>query len=219
MAALFKRTLVVLFSQALLLPLAFAQADVGIVNQLAGDVTYTTSSDNTARKIQPYARIRHGDKISVGSGGEIRISYFSASRQEAWKGAAAFVATSTGGELLKGNKPEVKALPAVVSQKLARVPELMNTSRIGGVVVRSLSVQQDRAQRYREVADAMSAYETMRAQSAENDVTPELYLMSVLIDNEMYADLKSVVQEIQKRQPNNAEVRQFANWALEQDRR
>jgi hypothetical protein len=35
----------------------------------------------------------------------------------------------------------------------------------------------------------------------------------------MYADLKSVVQELQKRQPNNPEVHQFAKWALEQDRR
>lgn len=219
MFASMKRKFLFLLLQGMFFSLAFAQSDVGIVNRIAGDVTYTTASDNTPRKIQPYARIRHGDKLAVASGGEVQIRYFSTNRQEAWKGGASFVATSAGGELLKGSKPEVTEIPAIVSQKLARVPELMNTSRIGGVVVRSLSAQKDRAQRYREVADAMSAYEVLRAKSAEDDVTPELFLMTALIDNEMYADLKSVIQEMQKRQPNNPEFRQLASWALEQERK
>jgi len=194
----------------------FAQADVGLVNQVAGSVTYTSGKDAAAHGIQAYGRVRHGDKITLPAGAELKISYFSGNRQELWKGPAAFVATTSGGELLKGNKPEVSQLPAVVSQKLARIPELMGTSRIGGIVVRALAVRPDAAQREREVADAMSAYENMRAQSADSDVTPELFLISVLIDNEMYSDVKWVAQEMIKRQPNNEEFHKFATWAQTQ---
>lgn len=194
----------------------FAQADVGLVNQVAGNVTYTSGKDTAARGIQAYGRVRHGDKITLPAGTELKLSYFSGNKQEVWKGPASFVAATEGGELLKGNKPEVSQLPAVVSQKLARIPELMGTSRIGGIVVRSLAAKPDPAQREKEVAEAMTAYEGMRAKSAENDITPELFLISVLIDNEMYADVKWVTQELIKRQPNNEEYRKFADWAMAQ---
>lgn len=195
---------------------ACAQVDVGLVNQVTGGVTYTSAKDAVAHGVQAYGRVRHGDKISVPAGAELKISYFTGNRQEVWKGPASFVAATEGGELLKGNKPEVVQLAPVVSQKLARIPELMGTSRIGGIVVRALTVRPDATQRETEVAEAISAYEKLRATSAENDVTPELFLISVLIDNEMYADVKWVAQELVKRQPNNEEYNKFARWAESQ---
>jgi hypothetical protein len=198
--------------------LAFAQANVGIVNQINGDVKYQGAKDAAPHKLQAFAQLRHGDKITVPAGAEIKISYFAGNRQETWKGAANFVATTEGGELLKGNKPEVAKLPGMVSQKLARVPELMGTSRIGGIVVRSLSAATDKGQREKEVSEAMAAYESMRSKSGESDITPELFIISVLLDNEMYADVKWVADEISKRQPNNTEYRQFASWALSQQK-
>ncbi|MBI4983899.1 MAG: hypothetical protein HZC24_00710 [Rhodocyclales bacterium] len=194
----------------------FAQADVGLVNQVAGNVTYTSGKDAAAHGILAYGRVRHGDRIALPAGAELKISYFSGNRQEVWKGPSAFVATTNGGELLKGNQPEVSRLPGVVAQKLARIPELMGTSRVGGIVVRSLTVKPDAAQREKAVAEAMSAYETLRAKSAESDVTPELFLIGVLIDNEMYAEVKWVAQEMIKRQPDNEELRKFAAWAQAQ---
>lgn len=201
---------------ALFVGTVFAQADVGLVNQVTGNVTYTSGKDTAAHGVQAYGRVRHGDKVTIPAGAELKLSYFTGNRQELWKGPASFVAATGGGEVLKGNKPVVSQLPGLVSQKLARIPELMGTSRIGGIVVRSLAVRPDAAQREKEVAEAMSAYEAMRAKSAESDITPELFLISVLIDNEMYSDVKWVAQELIKRQPNNEEYRKFASWAESQ---
>ena len=122
---------------------AFAQgnsADVGLVNAMQGDVNYQ-GKEGPAKKAQAYMRLRHGDKVILGAGASIRISYTTVSRQESWTGPSTFVATSAGGEVIKGNKPEVVQLPAVAPQKLARIAELMNTSRVGGLVVRSVAVQ------------------------------------------------------------------------------
>lgn len=190
---------------------ADAGGDVGLVNALQGDVSYQ-SKDAPARKAQAYMRVRHGDKIVLASGASIRISYTTASRQESWTGPGSFVATSAGGELLKGNKPEVAQLPAAVPQKLARVSELMNTSRVGGLVVRSAKVQT--ATSKEEVAAAVATYESMRAASAPSDVTPELFLYSVFQEHGMVDDLKIVAREMMLRQPDNAEIQQLAKAAL-----
>lgn len=205
--------LVVAFIGSMAGAVAFAQAggDVGLVNSLQGDVSYQ-AKEGPARKAQPYMRLRHGDKVTLGAGAAIRISYTTASRQESWSGPATFVATSTGGELLKGAKPEVVNLPAAVPQKLARVSELMNTSRVGGLVVRSVKAQS--ASSKEEVAEAVAAYETMRASAAPSDVTPELFLYSVFQEHGMVDDLKIVAKEMMTRQPNNAEIQQLAQAAL-----
>ncbi len=114
--------------------------------------------------------------------------------------------------MLKGSKPEIVQMPAAVPQKLARVSELMNTSRVGGLVVRSVKAQS--ASSKEEVAEAVAAYESMRAKAAPNDVTPELFLYSVFQENGMVDDLKIVAKEMMSRQPDNPEIRQLAQAAL-----
>jgi hypothetical protein len=193
---------------------AFAQggsADVGLVNAMQGDVSYQ-GKDGPAKKAQAYMRLRHGDKINLGSGASIKISYTTMSRQETWTGPATFVATSTGGEFLKGNKPEIAQLPAAVPQKLARVAELMNTSRVGGLVVRSVAVQSPTSKE--EVAEAVRTYEQMRLTAAANDVTPELLLYSVFEEHGMVSDLKKVAGDMLKRQPDNADIQRLAKAAM-----
>lgn len=188
-----------------------AGGDVGLVNSLQGDVNYQ-GKEGPARKAQPYMRLRHGDKVTLATGATIKISYTTASRQESWTGPSSFVATSSGGELLKGSKPEVSQLPAAVPQKLARVSELMNTSRVGGLVVRS--VKAPSASSKEEVAEAVAAYESMRASAASSDVTPELFLYSVFQEHGMVDDLKIVAKQMMQRQPDNPEIRQLAQAAL-----
>jgi hypothetical protein len=188
-----------------------AAGDVGLVNALQGDVSYQ-GKEGQMRKAQPYMRLRHGDKVTVASGASIRISYTTVSRQESWLGPSSFVATSTGGELLKGSKPDVVKLPAAVPQKLARISELMNTSRVGGLVVRSVKAQTSASQE--DVAEAMAAYESMRAKAVPSDVTPELFLYSVFEEHGMTDDLKIVARDMLSRQPDNPEIQRLAKAAL-----
>ena len=191
--------------------LADTAGDVGLVNALQGDVSYQ-GKEGPSRKAQAYMRLRHGDKVTLAAGATMRISYTTANRQESWAGPGSFVATSAGGELLKGNKPEISQLPAAVPQKLARVSELMNTSRVGGLVVRSAKAPS--ASTKEEVAEAVATYEAMRAKAAPSDVTPELYLYSVFQENGMIDDLKIVARQMLQRQPDNPEIRQLAQAAL-----
>ena len=113
---------------------AFAQAtsaDVGLVNSMQGDVSYQ-GKEGPAKKVQPYMRLRHGDKVILAAGANIRISYTTVSRQEVWTGPGSFVATSAGGEVLKGNKPEIVQMAAAVPQKLALLHPLLHSQWLRG---------------------------------------------------------------------------------------
>lgn len=209
-----RRSLSTLFFAAIAIGSAFAAdatGDVGLVNALQGEVSYQ-SKDGPVRKAQAYMRLRHGDKVTVGGGASIRISYFTTGRQESWTGPGSFVTTSGGGELLKGNKPDVAQLPVAVPQKLARVTELMNLSVVGGVVVRSgkrpTSASKD------EIAEAMATYESMRASTTPSDVTPELYLYAVFEEQGRVDDLKVVARDMLNRRPDNPDIQRLAKAAL-----
>src|SRR4051812_42207597 len=69
---------------------AFAADDVGLINNMSGDVTYTSAG--TAAKAKPYMKIREGDRISVPAGAQVRVVYFQGGRQESFSGPSAFTA-------------------------------------------------------------------------------------------------------------------------------
>jgi hypothetical protein len=63
-----------------------------------------------------------------------------------------------------------------------------------------------------EVNAARGTYKTMRGQSPADDITPELYLYSVLQDYLLYDDMKPVVDEMAKRQPASTDVQELVAW-------
>jgi hypothetical protein len=193
--------------------LAQVGADVALVNQLAGDVLYV-GSGGKENKAQAFMRVRQGDRFTVSAGGLLRIVYLQGGRQESWKGPASFVAGLAQSETVSGTGPQVALLPAAVPQKIARVPELLQSARLGGVTVRGGSRARPplSAQDEADVAEARAIYKQMRATAAPDDVTPELYLISVLQDYSLYDELRPVAQDMRRRQPDNTGVRDLASW-------
>ncbi len=193
---------------------AFAQSDVGLVNQLAGDVTYTSGSNNA--KAQAFMKVRDGDRFFVPAGASVRIVYFQGGRQESYSGPASFTAGAQQGSVQAGAQPQVTTLPAGVPQKISQTPELIQIARLGrsgGVAVRGTSVDRRLTpQQQAEVRQARSTYEQMRSSAAQDDITPEIYLYSVLQDHLLYNDMKPVVEEMARRQPNNPDVAELVAY-------
>lgn len=190
-------------------------ADVGLVNLLNGDVSYVSEGAASA-KARPFMKVRQGDRFTLPAGAQLRVVYFQGGRQESWKGPASFRAGAQAGEQGSGANPEVSALPAGVPQKIAQVPELMQIAKLGrsgGVAVRGAGrPPRLTAEQQAEVKSARDTYGKLRAQSSADDITPELYLYSVLQDYLLYDDMKPIVEEMAKRQPSNAEVQELVAW-------
>ena len=189
--------------------------DVGLVNQLSGDIAYNPQG-GTQSKAQAFMKVRQGDRFTLPAGAQMRLVYFNGSRQETWKGPASFKAGSQKSESLSGQAAEAGQLPSGVAQKIAQVPNLVQIAKLGrsgGIAVRGggkpgrLSPEQQN-----EVNQAKATYAEMRKSAATEDITPELYYYSVLQDHLLYSEMKAVTDEMLRRQPNNAEAMELAAY-------
>ena len=195
---------------------AVAQSsDVGLVNQLSGNVSYT-GRGSTESKAQAFMKVRQGDRFTLPEGAQMRLVYFDGSRQETWKGPSSFQAGTRQSEALSGKPEQAAQLPSGVAQKIAQVPNLVQIAKLGrsgGIAVRGggkpgrLSPDQQA-----EVSQAKANYAKMRQQAAAEDITPEFYYYSVLQDHLLYEEMKTVTDEMLKRQPNNPEAMELAAY-------
>jgi hypothetical protein len=189
-------------------------SDVGLVNHLSGDVSYTSGA--ATAKAKPYMKVREGDRFTVPAGAQLRVVYFQGGRQESYAGPATLTAGSQQSTLQSGAQPQVTTLPSGVPQKIAQTPELIQIAKLGrsgGVAVRGVNGERKLTpQQQAEVKQAKQTYEQLRKGSDADDITPELYLYSVLQDHLLYADMKQVVAEMQKRQPANPDVAAMAEY-------
>jgi len=156
---------------------ALAQTDVGLVNQIAGDVSYTSGTAQS--KAQAFMKVRDGDRFNVPAGGSLRIVYFNGGRQETYTGPASLTAGSQQSTVQSGAQPQVTTLPSGVPQKISQAPELIQIAKLGrsgGVAVRGANSPERRltAQQQAEVRQARATYEKMRSSSAQDDITPEI---------------------------------------------
>lgn len=200
---------------------AFAQSDVAVVSQLAGDVTYSSSasssqsqSSQTAGKITPYMRVREGDRVNVPAGAQLRLVFFDTGRQERWLGPGSFRAAKGSAQPLSGTPAEIVVLPASAPLRIARVPELLQNAKLGGIQVRSppAAASASGPQREAAVREARAAYEQMRKVSPAADITPELFLYAALAEHSLYDEMRPVVQEMLRKQPENDDAKSLAAW-------
>ena len=187
---------------------AIAQADVGLVNLVSGDVGYVPKG-GPAAKVTAFMKVREGDRFNVPAGGQLRVVYFDGARQERWKGPSSFEATRVQGRALSGAAAEVTKLPASVPQRIARVPELVQNAKLGGIQVRAAQpVRRPDAA----LEEARATYATLAKELPADDITAELFLYSTLNEYQLYEDMAPLVKEMQRKQPGNEEVKSLETW-------
>ena len=190
-------------------------SDVGLVNQLSGDVSYAGQGSSQS-KAQAFMKVREGDRFTLSAGAQLRLVYFNGSRQENWKGPASFKAGTRQSEALSGQVADAGQLPSGVAQKIAQVPNLVQIAKLGrsgGIAVRGGGKPgRLNSEQQAEVSQAKATYAQMRQAASEEDITPELYYYSVLQDHLLYGEMKTVTDEMLKRQPNNPEAQELAAY-------
>lgn len=194
---------------------AHAQADVGLINHLAGDASYVSGGGSRA-KPTAYMKVREGDRFTLAPGAELRLLYFQGGRQESFTGPARFTAGKQASEVQSGAQPRTSALPTGVPQRIARVPELLQNAKLGGVQLRGVPPAKAGDAALRE---ACSLYERLRKELPRDDITPELFLVSALSEYQRYDDMRPVIDEMLRKQPDNEEVKALAAWVRSQPQR
>ena len=199
--------------------------DVGLVTRLSGDVTCWNESDQRrAERAQAFMRIRRGDHFKVMTGAMVQLVYFQNGRKETWKGPAAFevadLESRLNDEQGQSVRPEVTFMPAGASQGLRRIPALLRRaglSRSGATQARGI----DRGRREplvlgekgrSEIATAKTIYQSLRRETPEDDVTPELNLLAVLADYEQFEEMEEILEDALKRQSDNPVLKELKEW-------
>jgi hypothetical protein len=182
------------FTLFLLVQVAQAQEDVGLVDLVAGEVVFQ------AGKAKAFMKVREGDRFEVPAGAQLRLIYFAGARQERWQGPARLSAGKRESAALSGKVAEVKVLPASVPQRLARIPELTQNVLFGGVRVRGAKPPAGETEE--SLREARATYERMRRELPTDDLTPELFLYAALVSgpDPDSAEVKSLAARLRERQ-------------------
>lgn len=167
----------------LLLGCASARADVGMITQLSGEVMM--ASAGTTRAAVPFYKVSAGEKLTLGAQARLQIVYFSNGRQEVWQGAGSVEIGSL--ESKSTLQPKVTQLPPLVVNQLAKTPAAGQHGKTGTVRVRSLAKP--------DASHIEKQYRELRAGAAPDDTTPEVFLLSGLLEIRNYARAKELLAE------------------------
>lgn len=171
---------------AVLLGSGAALADQAMLTQVSGQVT--VEAKDGKRPAVAFLKLATGDKLALGGDGRVQIVYFGNGRQELWAGAGE---VEVGG--LEGRsaaiKPAVKQLPPLVVNQLAKTPAAGQQGKAGMILVRSL-----------ENPDAVDhldkQFEELKRAAAADDTTPEVFLLSGLIELKEFDRAKELLETL-----------------------
>lgn len=195
-------------------------ADVGLVSMVSGDVAYVPLA-GAPGKIKAFMRLRDGDRIELSPGAQVRVVLFGAARQERWEGPARFRAAQGASASLSGKPVEVTNLPAGVPHYIARVPELIQNAKLGGIQMRGGTQPVPRASPESQAAlnAARATYGRMKKDLPPDDITAELFLFASLEDLRLSGDARpaeeetlraQMVEDMLRKQPDNEDVKALA---------
>ncbi|HUP95804.1 MAG TPA: hypothetical protein VM164_12915 [Burkholderiales bacterium] len=167
-----------------------AWADDAMLTQVNGEVSVAGKSGS--RAAVPFLKVANGDKLSLGKNARVQMVYFGNGRQEIWKGEGQIDVGSLEGR--SGSmKPDVAQLPPLVINQLAKTPAPGQQGRTGMVMVRSLGDP-----------DALEhlekQYGELRGRAVADDTTPEVFLLSGLLDLKEYDKARKVLADLKTKQ-------------------
>ena len=169
---------------------ATASAEDVMLTQVAGDVR--VSGKGGARAAVPFLKLDEGNKLTLAGAARVQIVYLATGRQEIWKGSGEIVLGKQ-----EGRSPSLKAetsqLPPLILKQLAKTPAVGQHGKTGMVMVRGL-----------DDLDALDRlekdYAEFRARAAADDVTPEVFLLSGLLEFQDYERARKVLADLKVKQ-------------------
>jgi len=167
-----------------------ASAQVAMLTQVAGDVG--VSGKEGARAAVPFLKVNDGDKLTLAANARVQMVYLANGRQEIWRGPGPVDIGAQEGRSAS-LKAETSQVSPIILKQLAKTPAVGQRGKTGMVMLRSLD---DLAA----VDQLDEDYKKFRASAAADDTTPEVFLLSGLLDLGDYDRCKKVLEELKARQ-------------------
>jgi hypothetical protein len=163
-----------------------ATAQVAMLTQVTGDVR--VSGKDGGRAAVPFLKVAEGDALTLSDEARVQMVYLTSGRQEIWKGAGS-VEVGQQASRSASLTPEASQLPPLVLKQLAKTPAVGQHGKTGMVMLRSLDDLGAEDQLEKDYAD-------YRATAAPGDTTPEVFLLSGLLDLQDYDRARKVIEDL-----------------------
>jgi hypothetical protein len=176
-----------------------ASAQVAMLTQVAGDVR--VSGKDGARGAVAFLKVNEGDTLTLAGDARVQMVYLTTGRQEIWKGAGP---VEVGGQEGRSRslKAETSQVPSLILSQLQKTPAVGQHGKTGMVMLRSV-----------DDLDALDRldkdYADFRAKAAPDDTTPEVFLLTGLLDLQDFERARKVLEDLkvkQRTQPAYAPV-------------
>jgi hypothetical protein len=167
-----------------------ASAQVAMLTQVTGEVK--VSGKEGARPAVPFLKVNEGDTLTLAGAARVQMVYLQSGRQEVWKGAGP---VEIGGQEGRSGslKPETSQLPALILRQLAKTPAVGQHGKTGMVMLRSVDDL--------DAQDHLDEdYAKFRASAAQDDTTPEVFLLSALLDLGEYDRARKFLEDLKKKE-------------------
>jgi hypothetical protein len=215
-------------------PAGAAAPDVGLVTNLSGEAVYWNNQENQIpAPAQAFLKIRQGDNFELKEGGSLQLLYFSGGRQETWKGPASVQVGDAESRAADGktqSAPEIKILSSKVANRMKGAPLVVSRSdvRTGGGstvmreqthgvgVIRSMAPTKEdtapprpkplKVPTQEELNQAEKVYQDLRKQAKADDLTPEIYLLSVYAEYGLHKKMIEVIDAMLAKKPGDLKL-------------
>ncbi len=197
----------------------------GMVTLLTGPAFYSNAEKINQEKLAPFMKLYEGDTVTLGEGASLQLIAFATGRKEDWHGPAVFTIDVEKGCMTKDpeNQPKISFMPEVVTNEVRRISNIIDPSRVqkaGAVIVRGTTDQETKsiepvapdAGEKREINLAKNTYHSLLKESDPSDITPELFLFSVLADFDQYDEMDQLIAVMKNKQPGNPTIGRLTEW-------
>ncbi len=196
----------------LLAPATWATSEVVLVSSVKGAVTLEAIGI-AKTPLQPFLRLKAGDRLSIPADGQVSLVYFDRGRQEIWPGTAVLVIGEQESQKVSGQgEVQFKQLPPQVTRQMQRSTPAPD-GKVGAVLLRESADGKVGAVRLRSIGpiDAMTrlenTYQELRASAASSDIEPELYLLAGLFEQREYLRLGKEMERISSAFPDDESLK------------
>ena len=167
-----------------------ASAQVAMLTQVSGDVKVASGAET--RPAVAFLKVNDGDTLTLAGTARVQMVYLASGRQEVWSGAGP-VKVGPQQSAGTGLTPQTSQVPAIILKQLEKTPAVGQKGKTGMVMLRSM-----------DNLDALDAleqdYKKYRAEAPADDVTPEVFYLTGLLDLGGNDDAKAFIETLKAKQ-------------------
>lgn len=182
---------------------------LGAASALAAETgTLVTALEGSASRggpggfqvLQAFTRLKEGDLVALEKNARMKLVYLANGRQESWEGSGRLEIGAMESKSWGLREPRVSQLPAVLVAQIAKTPAVDSQGRAGMTRLRAIATTDA-------IAKIEKTYQQLRADSDKDDLNPEMYLLSGMLEIRALDRVEQAIEDLRVSRPADPQAK------------